>query len=399
MPSNRPNKSSRTSFGDAWGQTGKLRAQTTLPEELPHDAALPGIAAGALYVLRQFDIADEVDLTRAQALLVSTQRSPLVKPRASALVLSNPPLTAPLGRRSLSLEGQAVEADLVAKIFDFGAVSIRMRIQIPPGASWKEMSALAAAAQSDESLTRIAREATDALVQQLGDAIDGLHEKPIFEDYVVASIERFDPPTPASSLPLDAVARLLLGESPDATLSASEIRESTRNRSSYYGEDLCVSGWNCALVVDPSGDLGTVEVLELANAQLLELRYYDELLDRELSVLYDEIARRRGRGPAILRSYGPVLRRAMVVMLEIAEFIERVENSLKIIGDVYLARVYASGVDALRIQAWERSVTRKHDLVQQVYDVLKSEVDASRGQLLELAIVALIVGDIVMAFF
>lgn len=385
-------------FGsESWGQTPSVRSQASLPES-PYDGELPGIASGSLFIIRQFDIGDEVDLARAQELLASTQRSrPLMKQRSTALILSNPPLTAPLGRRSMTLGDQVVEADVAAKIFDFGAISIRMRVTIPPGASWADLSALMVAAHTDESLTPIAREVSDQLVAQLSEAIEDAHEKPIYEDYVIAFIERFDPPVAGTALPLDAVARLLLGERMETPISAAEIRDVTRNRSSYYGEDLCVSGWNSALVVEPSGDLDPVDVMELANAQLLELRYYDEILDRELSILYDEIALRRGRGPSLFRAYGPILRRAMVAMLEIAEFIERVENALKIIGDVYLARVYASAVDALRIPSWERSVTRKQALVQQVYDVLKAEVDASRGQLLEATIVALIVADIVMA--
>jgi hypothetical protein len=88
----------------------------------------------------------------------------------------------------------------------------------------------------------------------------------------------------------------------------------------------------------------------------------------------------------------------MAVMLEIAEFVERVENAIKIIGDTYLARLYGSAVDSLRIPAWERSVTRKQALLQQVYDVLRSEVDASRGLLAEALIGALIVIELVLAF-
>jgi len=46
------------------------------------------------------------------------------------------------------------------------------------------------------------------------------------------------------------------------------------------------------------------------NAQLLELRLYDALLDRELGGLYDDLAAaRRRRRPAFLRNYGSVLRR------------------------------------------------------------------------------------------
>src|SRR5690606_36929498 len=95
--------------------------------------------------------------------------------------------------------------------------------------------------------------------------------------------------------------------------------------------------------------------------------------------------------------YGDLRRKVMMLMLEIDEFTERVENSLKIIGDFYLARVYRSAVRRFRIPSWHQSVDRKQALLGQVYDLLKGEVDIDRSILLEATIVALIVIEIVMA--
>lgn len=380
---------------ETWGQTPAPNPPSPLG---PRDVSVPppDIERGALLVMRQFDLADEIDLRRLQELLPATRQG-LTRPRASALVLLNPPVALALGHRTLVLAGTQVEAELSARVFDFGAVSVRLRIALPEGTSWSRLSALVQAAQGDESLTRVAREAAGKLASQIAPAMSSSHESPIFEDYIVAQIERFAPATRPDALPPDAVARMLLGERDDANLAPTEISEALSARSSYYGDDLCVVGWNTALVVEPSGDPDTVDVLEFANAQLLELRYYDELLDRRLGRLYDEVAARRGRGLALLSNYGSVQREAMALILEIAEFIERVENALKIIGDVYLARVYAGAVESLRIPAWERSVNRKQELLHQVYEVLKSEVDASRDQLLEGTIVLLIVFEIGMA--
>jgi hypothetical protein len=354
------------------------------------------VERGALVVLRQFDVADEIDLPRLQELLPASRQG-LTRPRASALLLLNPPVALALGPRALALAGTTVEAELSARVFDFGVVSVRLRIPLPEGTSWSGLSTLVRVAQTDEALQRLAREEAEKLSRLIAPALTGGHISPIYEDYVVAQIERFTPPTRPDALPPEAVARLLLGERDDARLAQAEVEEALDARSSYYGDDLCVVGWNTALVVEPSGDPDPADVLEFANAQLLELRYYDELLDRRLARLYDEVAARRGRGLVLLSNYGSVQREAMALILEIAEFIERVENALKIIGDVYLARVYAGAVESLRIPAWERSVSRKQELLHQVYDVLKSEVDASRGQLLEITIVVLIAFEIGMA--
>lgn len=390
----RPGLKARTMTG-SWGLAPSPSAGATL--SAPPDAPLPDILRGRLVVIRQFDVADEIDLPRLEKFAESARQG-LRKVRPSALTLSAPPVAIPLGVRTVVLNDRPLEAECVARFFDFGVVSVRMWLTLPPGTPWEEMASYASEAQDAESLTTLAQEIISPLLKRLQGAMTGTHASPVIEDYLIAFIERFADERPATTLPRDAIARLLLGEPPSVNLSETEIDEATEQRSSYSTGDLCVSGWSMALVVDPDGDTDPVDVIELANAQLLELRYYDSILDQELGILYDETDSHTGRRPALLRNYGPVLRRAMTVMLEIAEFIERVENSLKVVGDVYLARLYGGAVESLRIPAWERSVTRKQGLVQQVYDVLKAEIDARRGQLLEVTIVVLIVGEIIMAF-
>ncbi|HYO52416.1 MAG TPA: hypothetical protein VEU50_06495, partial [Archangium sp.] len=73
-------------------------------------------------------------------------------------------------------------------------------------------------------------------------------------------------------------------------------------------------------------------------------------------------------------------------------------NSLKIIGDFYLAKVYEASVKRMRIPAWQASVTRKQQLLAQTYGLLKGEVDTDRSLTLELTIVLLIVLEILFAF-
>ena len=87
----------------------------------------------------------------------------------------------------------------------------------------------------------------------------------------------------------------------------------------------------------------------------------------------------------------------LVTLLEMSEFIERVENSLKIIGDFYLARVYEAAVKQLRIPAWQASVTRKQQMLGRRLRLLKGEVDTDRSLTLEAMIVLLIVLELLLA--
>src|SRR5262249_39047223 len=83
----------------------------------------------------------------------------------------------------------------------------------------------------------------------------------------------------------DHIAQLVRGES--TRLSIAEREEVLRSALSYYPNDLVVVGWAGALVYDkPEAALSILDLLEYANTQLLEFRYYDDLLTNVLATVY-----------------------------------------------------------------------------------------------------------------
>jgi uncharacterized Rmd1/YagE family protein len=90
------------------------------------------------------------------------------------------------------------------------------------------------------------------------------------------------------------------------------------------------------------------------------------------------------------------MRELMLTLIELTEFIERVENSIKIVGDTYLARVYAGSLRALRVDAWQQTVTRKQRLLKETYELLKGEVDTGRSLGLETLVVLLILIELLL---
>ena len=84
-------------------------------------------------------------------------------------------------------------------------------------------------------------------------------------------------------------------------------------------------------------------VLEFANAQLLELRYYDARLDAELPRIYDRVAEHRaGR---YFRRFTQLLADLQTLVADSTETVERAENALKVTDDVYLARIYTAALE------------------------------------------------------
>ena len=195
------------------------------------------------------------------------------------------------------------------------------------------------------------------------------------------------------------MAEILLGETSTVGLSAPEREEVLSYRHTYLEDDLAVVHWNSAFVVEPSGVEDIPDLLEFATAHLLELRYYDALLDRELHRIYDEIER-GGSALAniVTRRYRALQRRMAALLLELSEMIERLENAVKIVGDFYLARLYQRAVKRFRLPDWQESVLRKQRLLAEVNDLIGDTADTSRSELLELTIVLLIVFEIVAAF-
>jgi hypothetical protein len=82
-------------------------------------------------------------------------------------------------------------------------------------------------------------------------------------------------------------------------------------------------------------------------------------------------------------------------LIETVEFIERVDNAIKVIADTYLARVYRAALQSFRVGDWQAGVNRKQDLTRQVAEVLSNESQASRSDLLEVVVILLILFEIV----
>jgi hypothetical protein len=164
----------------------------------------------------------------------------------------------------------------------------------------------------------------------------------------------------------------------------------------YSSSDLAVIDWNSALVVEPSGSRDVADMLEFAATHLTEFRYFDELLDERLDKLYESIERRRV-GSILRRDFESISREAGSLYIELSEFVERVENSLKFVGDFYLATVFRAAVTRFNMREWEENVTRKMNALARVSELLKNEVDVRRSHWLEVIVIVLILFEIVSA--
>lgn len=349
---------------------------------------------------RFFDVADSIDLEKCRALLSragsGVRRVGFSRAGSAYVQLSNAPLAADLGTRQLEVQGRIREVQFGVRLFDHGCLGVVVRVPIEAGQTLAEVTPFADELYDSKAIETLARDELTRLRTQLEPAFEKPHLWDQIEEYTVLFVRSFDgKPKADEVLAEPALPKLILGEVDVTALSAREVREVLEHHHSYGDEDLALMEWNAAFLYEPSGSEDIIDLLEIANAQLLELRYFDAVLDGELTRVYDGIDMKKG---SILYSpYRQVLRELMQTVIELSEFIERVENALKIVGDVYLARVYESAVLQLRVKQWSEQVSRKHKLLLQTYGLLKGEVDHDRSLTLEVMVVVLILLEILMA--
>lgn len=357
------------------------------------------VLKGQVLCYRLYDIADRIDLERAGTLLLAdTRRATFKRAGSEYLQLANPPLYVSFGKRALALKAGEQEVEVSGHLFDYGAVSIIVTVPIAEGTDLEALIPFCDELYDSPAVEKLCEAVSAQLVKTLGHTLQAAHTWAKNESYAVIHVTHIEgEPKGQALVAAPELPRLLLGEVQERHLSAAERDDVMRHHFSYTEADLAVIDWNAAFVYEPSGSMDIPELLEIANAQLLELRYYDDVLDRALERVYDAIEAKRAGGTLLRSPYSKLLRELMLTVMEVHEFVERVENSLKIVGDVYLARVYEESVSQLRIPAWQALVTRKQKLLVQTYELLKGDVDTRRALALESMIVVLIVIEMLLA--
>ncbi|MGH7893842.1 MAG: hypothetical protein ACREQL_04190 [Candidatus Binatia bacterium] len=351
---------------------------------------------GQLIGLFSFDFGYEIDLDRARPLLegAATQAPERRRAAPSYIGHTTPPLRAPLGTLSVQLGDETVSAHATIVAHEVGAVTIilTMPLECDVTALPPLTSTLTGAGPLEDAARRLA----DELRPRLAPAVVKPAASDVVEDYYVIQVDRLEPALSAAELLRRArgpLASALRCEA--ALLSDAEIDDALRTQLSYYPDDLVVTDWNVAIVIDPDY-AAAVEVLEYLNVQLLELRYFDALLDRHVVDTYGLATMRARRMPLLNRPVERTLDELAVIRLDVSSMVERLHNAFKLGGDLYLSKLFTRTADRLGLPTWEASVQRKLDLLHERYNVLAGRVSVARSEVLEATIVILIVIELLV---
>lgn len=351
------------------------------------------LAMFSMHFYRIYETSREIDLTRLERGLPgerSASRSGFSRLAPKSIHIDNTPLSIPLG--SLEVQNGSIirSFQVQARIFDIGAISVCFSSEESVSETGNlKQTALAFAGQHglDEAFTGQLRR-----LQELfqGSADFSTVDPSFYEDY---TIYRIDDPT----LITDPVP-LLMGEDIDFSL---QIREQVLgNRLSYSEDDFVILTWDTALICDPDDPGDLRDLIEFANVQLLELRYYDLLLNRQMEIMYDDIEKAGQRSTFTrLRRFRRILSALMGFIADVTEVTEKVDNLIKITEDIYYARVYQTTLRVLRVDQWREGVARKLQAVQQNYSMLSNEVNVQHSNVLEWIIILLIALEFAFALW
>jgi hypothetical protein len=364
------------------------------------------VRSGEVAALRLFDIAYTIDLTQAESPWAAREagkvsRAQLTSTPPKALNFGVAPLQLALGSTLLTLGTREVIAELSVRLYDFGVAALAARVTVAD-LTWDAFVA------DFDALDRAVGPTSTAfwtnLLARVCEVISPALDRPavdtsLDEDYLIGTVHAFSEPLDAAELRNRVdLAALLSGEK--RALSPASNRELLARSFSYYADDMVVLTWDRAFIYEPRRDTDVADVIEVANAQLVEFRYYDTLLDDELPRMYDRVENAHGAMSLFAsRRFAHLARRLYTLVAEVTELTERVDNALQVTEDVYLARVYSTALGLFRVPALGESVDRKLAIIRDTYAALYEEASSRRTELLEISVVLLIMLEIVLMVF
>jgi hypothetical protein len=341
---------------------------------------------------REIDLADlEKALTGDPAANYSLGRAGFQRVKPKSIMLEAQPLMLKMNPFRIERDGQQLGFSVVAKIYDIGALSLCFIIE-DPGSPVPRLEEIAVSLYGQEGLVEYFSEYFTQLAGLIGPHLRDMTLTPgFYEDYVIYVLDHID----RSVDP----AVLLSGER-DGVLSPQMRDEITRNSLSYRSDDLVILSWDAALICEPENPADIIDLIEFANVQVLELRYYDRELTRQMAKMYDDIEF-ADKMPGFRRSrrYHAIMSELMMTSAEISEITEKVNNLIKVTEDVYYARVYATVLKVIRSGQWSESVNRKIEVIRQNYSMLSDEVRIQHSNFLEWVIIVLIALEFALAIW
>lgn len=354
---------------------------------------------GSFWVFVLYDVAEEIRIDALRDLVGAEPRPlPSFKHPAPEYVRFERPPAIEIPEPVRIPSGEQFQVRI--KYFDYGVMSVELRLDFEAG--WDELVRLSSRWILAPEIERITAELVRNRVERALPALHIPYPTRLAEDYYIIHLREAQDDSGRLLSAADLLAQrseqivqIVRGES--APLAEAEQREVLQSCMSYYSSDLLVAGWVAALVYDtPEGAEPTIQLLEYANAQLLEFRHYDEVLTRVLENVYKMMEHRGG----LLRRWrmGREAERLNTLRLDVRELTERTDNAIKFLSDMFYARAYRMAAARVGVTDYRDLVDEKLRTAGELYDFMMNEFHQARAFALEVMVVAILVIELAQLF-
>jgi hypothetical protein len=174
-------------------------------------------------------------------------------------------------------------------------------------------------------------------------------------------------------------------KSEEQPLDDGEITHTLSTQMKYGKDDLLILDWDGAIVFDAAGEVDSVlQVLELANLQLLQYRILDDDLDHRLRRVEKLIREKAGSkfffwNREVSRAMREVIRLRATSIVEFDALVRQI----KLIGDWYSARLFELAGKKFRLDEWRISIKDKLDSLEDVYAIVAGNFSINKQYFVE----------------
>src|SRR5216683_6935281 len=354
------------------------------------DAALQG----SILVLIQFDVCEEIRLDELRKIFgARTAEASFKHPAPGYVRYQRAPVVEPIEPLVLD-SGERLEGQI--KYYDYGVLSVVF--ELPFSGDWDTLVRLGSRWVWDVDFERHASRIARQRLERAAPALVKPYPEWLSEDYFIFHVREMAGSPSAAELVAsqgERIAQIVRGET--AQLSEGERNEILQSCISYYPHDLSVISWNAAFLYDSEAGAETaIQLLEYANSQLLEFRHYDDLLTRELAIVYAALD--KGTGMLARWRLARAATKLHTVLLDVNELTERADNAIKFLSDMFSARLYKLAASKVGVPDYKNLVNQKVQTAEQLYRFMVDQFHQSRAFILELLVVIILIIDLFFLF-
>lgn len=189
------------------------------------------------------------------------------------------------------------------------------------------------------------------------------------------------------------IVSLLTNEFYKINFSSDQREAVLRYNNSFLKTDYTIVHWNNSLIIDEKENFPEkLFIIELVNIQFIKLQTYDSFIDDYLSeYMLGNKSNTVSYIPFLRTGMGRKIKEVADLRVEQERIIDIMDNFEKFQGHWYLARLYYLSSSAFQIPRWRNLVEHRVNKVNELYNLLSSEINRKRMLLLNVLMLLLFV--------